>query len=136
MTAAYSTGGSSTTSGLPHPHRHALDREAREQLVRERGRERLEQVVRAPVGDLAHAGGDIAVVDGVLEPVGAARFAHVQLDVEEEALALLALPVERAVPAVQLDPVQLDLHAIAPAAASASTWSRTSWTRKIDAPRS
>ena len=38
--------------------------------------------------------------------------------------------------AVQLDARQLDDHATAPAAVNASTCSRTSWTRKMDAPRS
>ena len=55
---------------LVDAHADRRDRETREQRVRDRGGERLEEVVGARVRDLAHRGRDVAVVDGVLDPVG------------------------------------------------------------------
>ena len=66
---------------------------------------------------------------------------ELELDVDEESLALTPLLLEHAVEAVQDDAAQLDRHAtlarsIAAAAASASTCGATSWARKREAPRS
>ena len=77
------------------------------------------------------------VVDGLREVVVGATLADVQLDVEDEALALLPLLVADAV--MREEPEVVDVHgdhAIAPATVSASTVGLTSWTRRIEAPRS
>ena len=125
---------------LAHAHRDALGREAREQRVRERGGERLEQVVRPrrprPRGRTPRRRGSRRRPRAGRELPASA---HLELDVEEERWPLLALLVEHAVAAVQLEPAQLDdlmPRRRRAAAVSASTCSRTSWTRKIDAPRS
>ena len=99
--------------------------------IGDRGREGLEQVIGTRVGDLPDAGDDLAVVDRVLDPVAARSLLvlEVELDVDEEALAVAPLLLEDAVEAVQDDAVELDRHAtlprsIAAAAASASTCAR------------
>jgi hypothetical protein len=125
---------------LAHPHaRGRDDLEAVEQRLGERGRQRLEQEVRAAVGELTDERRDGTVVDRVLDPVrcpGPVR--DLEPDVEEEALPVAALVLVDAVVAVQLQAGQLDggQDATAFATASASTVSRTSWTRRIVAPRS
>src|SRR4029079_5945380 len=108
------------------------------------GGERLDQVEPARVRDLTNAGDDFRVVDRVVAAIAAtARCVGNEPDVEEEALAGLLLGPGRTVEAHELEPVDLDLHLAheltssrARAAARASTCSRTSWTRKIVAPRS
>jgi hypothetical protein len=121
--------------GLAHAHANAAERKAAHQLVCEGVRERLEQLERALV-HLAHAGDDLAVVDRVLDPVAESAFADVEPDVVEEALPVAALVLVNAVEALQLEPDQLDGRQSAAATVSASTCSRTSWTRRIVAPRS
>src|SRR5262249_56061322 len=70
--------------------------------------------------------------DGVVAGVG-----RVEPDVDEERLAVPPLVLVHAVVPENLDPVRLDDHsATAAATVSASTCSRTSWTRRIVAPRS
>src|SRR5215204_1691496 len=106
--------------------------------------ERLDQVEAARVRDLTDAGHHLRVVDRVVEVIAAnAGVVGDEPDVEEEALAGLLLGSGRAVEAHELEPLDLDLHLThrrtssrARAAASACTCSRTSWTRKIAAPRS
>ena len=103
------------------------------------GGERLEQAVRAPVRDLAHGRRDVAVVDRVLDPVARrSRLADLELDVEEEALALSPLLVEDAVEALQLEPAQLDpLTLPPPPRRSAPRRARGRRARgRCDAPRS
>ena len=74
------------------------------------------------VGDLAHGARDLAVVDGVLDPVGRAAVADVELDVEDEVLAVLTLVRVHAVPAEEAQIAELDRdHANAFATRSAST---------------
>src|SRR5947207_2916358 len=85
----------------------------------------------------AHAGDDVAIVGRFLDPVRPDAVAHVEPHVVEEALTVAPLLLEHAVVAAELEPVQLDRGAHSAAAtASASTCSRTSWTRRIEAPRS
>src|SRR3954454_23097558 len=121
---------------------HAQDGgEARDQRVGDGGRERLDQVVPPRLRDVAHCCGDVAVVDGVVDPVVRARVADVELDVVQERLPIPLLVLVDAVEAVDLEAVELESrHQPAPATAaatvSASTCGRTSWTRKIVAPRS
>ena len=104
------------------------------------GAERLQQAVRLRVRDLLYGPRDRVVVDRVLEPVGDAALAHVELDVEDEVLALLTLLRIHAVAAEQAQPGELERDhrpaTTARATASASTCSRTSCTRRIVAPRS
>ena len=79
----------------------------------------------------------VAVVDGVLDAVRGRRARDLDPHVVEKRLAFLALVLEDAVLAEDLQAVQLDRdHPTAAATVSASTCSRTSWTRKIAAPRS
>ena len=130
--------------GLPHADSDPREREAAQKRVGERARERLEQVVRAGLGDLDDGGDDVAVVDRVLDPVGLGRrrLRELEVEVDEESLALLPLVLEHAVEAAELDAVELDRHrstlprSTAAATASASTCARTSCTRKSVAPRS
>src|SRR5262249_41730557 len=121
---------------LAHADAGSLDREARDQLVGQRGRERLEQV-EPPRVDLTDCRRDVAVVDRVLDPVARPALADLALDVVDEPLPVAALLLEHAVEAVQLDAAELDLHPpTASATRSASTCSRTSCARRIVAPRS
>ena len=75
-------------------------------------------MVRARIRDLPDAGDDVAVVDRVLDPVAVRRLivGEVELDVDEEALAVAPLLLEHAVIAVQHDPVELDRHVRRPPA--------------------
>ena len=97
----------------------------------------LEQLERVPVGDFLHAVRDVAVANGVLDAVRRRCVCDLDAEVVEEHLAVAALVVEHAVLSEHLEAVELDGdHPTAAATVSASTCSRTSWTRKIAAPRS
>ena len=91
-------------------------------------------------GDLLHAANDLAVVDGSLEPVGRSAIRDLEPDVVEEGLRPLALLLLDTVGSGNLEAVELhrDAHraTIARAVVRASTCSRTSCARKIEAPRS
>src|SRR5512133_1002243 len=120
-----------------HPHAYRADGEALDERISDGLGERLDQVEAPARGDLAHAVRDLPVVDGVLDAVRGACVADVEADVVEELLAVAALLLEHAVPAEDREPVELEDHlGTAAATVSASTCSRTSWTRKIAAPRS
>ena len=124
---------------LARMHAHPVDREAADDRIGDAGGERLDEVVPVAVGHLAHARGDVAVVDGVLDAVGERGVGDVEGDVEEEVPVALALLCQDAVAAGHLEAAELDGEAHATtalAAASASTCSRTSWARMIVAPRS
>src|SRR5919198_934669 len=89
--------------------------------------------------DLADAGRHFPVVDRVLDSIGEGVGRDVQPEIEEKRLRVRALFLLDPMPAVELQPVQLDRqrHASAArAAVKASTCSRTSCTRRIVAPRS
>ena len=113
-TAACSTGSGENDVRLPHAHPHAGDGKACEQRVGERGRERLEEVVRAAVRDLD---------DDRRRPRGSRSrprcrrsrqlrpSRELELDVDEEPLPVAPLVLEHAVEPVELDPVELDPHA-------------------------
>lgn len=125
--------------GLAHAHAYFGDGEALDDRVGDGRGEGLEQQELTPVRDLAHAGGDLAVVDRVLEAVGRRRDARLQREVEEETLAFSALSLVDTVMAVEFEALQLDCQAqlaTAWAAARASACSRTSCTRRMVAPRS
>src|SRR5216684_749660 len=107
------------------------------ECIRNRRRERLEQVEAVRLAQLADLRGNVRVVERALEVVVRAAIADFQLHVPEEQLAVALLLFVRAVVAEYLEPVQLDNQPrTAFAAASASTCSRTSCTRRIVAPRS
>ena len=56
-----------------------------DEVVRDRGGQRLDQIEAAAFADLADAGDDLGVVDRVPEPVGArARVVSDERDVEDE----------------------------------------------------
>ena len=85
-------------------------------------------MVGTAVGDRLDAGDDLAIVDRILDLVGARRLLvlQVELDVDEEPLAVATLVLEDAVKAVEDDAAKLDRHATLPrstaaAAARAST---------------
>src|SRR5439155_21655699 len=120
-----------------HTHPHPFGGEARDQLVGDRGCERFEQVVVSRVRDLLDRLRDRTVVDGLVEAVGGAAAADIELDVEDEALSMFLLVCVHAVVCVDAQAVQRDRdHATACATASASTCGFTSCTRRIVAPRS
>ena len=129
--------------GLADAHARAPEREALEQRLGDRRCKRLEQREPAAVGDRAHAGDDIAVVDRVGERVRArAGIVGDEVEVEEEPLPALALVLTDAVMPEELEAVDLDYDVARSAtpstawtALSASTWGRTSWTRKSEASR-
>ena len=121
---------------LSHAEDEPLRLEPRDERIGRCGRERLEQLEarRAP---LAHRLGDQAVVDRLVDPVVRSSVTDLQLEVEPEQLTVARLLGQNAVIREHLEAVQLDDHpATAFAAASASTCSRTSCTRRIAAPRS
>ena len=132
-TAAYSTGGSSTTSGFRTRTRTAVTGKSASKRVGDRGRERLEQVIRARVGDLPDPRDDRPVVDGVLDPVAARSLLvlEVELDVDEESLSVPPLLLEHAVEAVQDDAVELDRHATRPRSIAAATGERLDVRRDV-----
>ena len=127
---------------FPDAHADPAEREAREQRLRDRRGKRLEEREPTAVRDGADAGDDLPVIDRVGEIVGArADVVGDEIEVEEEALPALALLVESAVMAEELEAVDLDYDVARSAtpstawtALSASTCGRTSWTRKSDAP--
>ena len=100
--------------------------------------------VRLRVRDLVDGRDDVAVVDGVLDPVGRRRrrVGEVELEVDEEALTVAPLLLEHAVEAVQLDAAELDRHGRPlparppPQLPAPRRAARTSWTRNSVAPRS
>jgi hypothetical protein len=113
-----------------------LDREALDESVGNRGRERFQQMARL-AGHLAHGRRYLAVVDCICKHVVDTAFADFELDVVEKELATDALLLSRTVIPEELQPAELDLHpTTACAARKASTCSRTSWARRIVAPRS
>src|SRR5205823_4881669 len=115
------------------------DRKAHEQRVGQRRGECLQEPERSPVRDLADERRNLPVVDCVLDPVRrAGAVGHLEPDVEEEQLAVTPLLGVDSVVPVQLEACELDLHQATTAFATASAWtvSRTSWTRRIVAPRS
>ena len=146
-----------THLGLPHAHTRARYGKPLDESVGDRGRERFDEIERAAVRDLADARDDFPIVDRVREVVAArARVVRGKLNVEEELLAGAPLRLGGPVPAAELQRLDLDQDlaqeaagipfagrrsrpwkpSSARAAASASTFSRTSWTRKSEAPRS
>ena len=94
--------------------------------------------LKAKLGEANFELDDFAVVHGVLDPVGR-RLLELELEVVDEGLLLLPLRVLDPVLPADLEPGELQQHGhawAARAAASASTCSRTSWARRIVAPRS
>ena len=83
------------TSGLRTRTRTRSPAEALDERVGDRGRERLEQRRSAARRPPRTAARDLAVVDRVLDPVGRAALAHLELDVVEEQLPALALLLAR-----------------------------------------
>src|SRR5438093_1617652 len=123
---------------LADTHAGTFEREALHERVGNGGGKRLEQLELPARGDLSHELDDLAVVDGLLQAVGW-RLGQFELEVEEERLVALVLLGHGAVATAHLEAGQLAEHdhpRAAAAAVSASTWSRTSWTRRIVAPRS
>ena len=125
---------------LAHANAGSLELEALDQRGRDRRCDRLEQPELPAAGDLLHAANDLAVVDGSLEPVGRSAIRDLEPDVVEEGLRPLALLLLDTVGSGNLEAVELhrDAHraTIARAVVRASTCSRTSCARKIEAPRS
>src|SRR5207244_1683669 len=101
---------------------------------------RLEQAELPTIGDLPNAADHLAIVDSVLEPVRSRGVRNLEPDVEDERLRMSPFRLLDSVLALELEPVELDRDAhpatTAWAAVRASTCSRTSCTRKTDAPRS
>src|SRR5205823_1827415 len=123
---------------LADTHARTFEREALHERVGDGGGERLEQLELPDCRDLPHELDDLAVVHGLLQAVGL-RLGQFELEVEEERLVALVLLGHGAVAAAHLETGQLDENGhprAAAAAVSASTWSRTSWTPRIVAPRS
>ena len=99
MTAAWSTGGSSTTSGFRTRTRARVTAGNRSMMpVRHRAGEPFEEQALLPAEHIPHQRGQSPVVDGVLDAVALGRLAlHVDPEIDEEALAeaplLLQVPV-------------------------------------------
>src|SRR5918912_390968 len=124
---------------LAHSNAGRFERESRQQFVRNRSGHRLEERELPPVGDRADGGDDLAIVDRVLDSVRERVVGNLEPKVVDEPLRPRALFLLDPVPALDLQAVQLDRDhsaATACAARSASTCARTSWTRRIVAPRS
>src|SRR5581483_4771302 len=122
--------------GLAHADARTREREAGEELVRDGCRERLDQPVPRGVADAAD---ELPVVDRLLDPVGLGVRRQLELEVEHEPLSAAPLLLADAVMTDELEARELDRRHVpttARATASASTVSRTSWTRRIVAPRS
>src|SRR3954468_8332403 len=126
--------------GLTHADARRLQLEPVQQRFRRGGGHRLEQLELPRLEDLAHARDDLAVVDGVLEAVRHRGVRNLEPQVIDEGLRIPALVLFDTVGADELEAGELDEDAhgatTARAAVNASTCSRTSWTRKIEAPRS
>src|SRR5580765_852860 len=122
---------------LSDPDAHLLDRQRFDEGVGGCCGEGFEQSVTLCVVDGADDVAHLPVVDCRPDRV-LLRLGNFERDVEEEALAVAPLVVVHAVTAVELEPVHLDDHPDTTAAATfrASTCSRTSWARRIVAPRS
>src|SRR5581483_6332806 len=122
---------------LADPDAHALRSKALEEQIGRRGCERLEQIEAPSCGELPDRVRDLRVVDRSLDAIVGTAAADLEPDVEPEGLPLALLLRIHAVVTVHLESVELDDHPrTALAAASASTCSRTSCTRRIVAPRS
>src|ERR687892_760815 len=126
---------------LADANAHARRRETAQELVGDGRREGLDQVEAPLLAELSHAGDDGRVVDRVRELVAAhSGVVGDHQDVEDERLPTLPLLGKHAVEPPDLQPLDFDRHLAHRttdlAAASASTCSRTSWTRKREAPRS
>src|SRR5262245_51721879 len=122
---------------LRNPHAHRAHGKTLEERIGDGLGERLDQVEAPARRDLADAVRHLAIVDGVLDSIRGARIADVEADVVQELLAVTPLLLEHAVPAEDGETLELEDHlGTAAATVSASTCSRTSWTRKITAPRS
>src|SRR5215211_1300872 len=89
----------------PHPPRWKPCR----QLVGDSRRQHLDQPELRAIGDLLHARRHRAVVDRLLDPVGAGLF-DVELDVVEERPALLSLVLVDPMSPENLEPDELDRH--------------------------
>src|SRR5262245_27269618 len=96
---------------LAYAYARLFDTEAGDGRLGDLRRERLEQVV-GPFVDLAYGGRDVAIVDGVLDPVAPTPLAHLELHVVDEELSTSALFRADPVMAEELEPTQLDLHAL------------------------
>ena len=105
--------------GLAHAHPHPLGREALERASSAIAEASASSSRNWPPATSRTAGGDLAVVDRVLDPVVGAALADLELDVVEEPLAALALVLVDAVVAEELEPAQLDLHRAYTACAAA-----------------
>src|SRR4029453_17915711 len=103
--------------------------------VRRRARERLEQPVGARVRQSSNRVTHRAIVDRRADRV-LGRLRDLERYVEQKGLAVPPLGFAPAVAADDLQPVDLDDHAMALATVSASTCSFTSCTRRMVAPRS
>ena len=144
ITAACSTGGSRTTSGLRMRTRTRSTVSKRSRMPSTTAPASASSSWRSGPGeDLAHELGEVPVVHGVVDVVARrGRVVDVHPEIDQEALAEPPLRLEIPVMPEQDQPSELDRHAItfplstAAATASASTVSRTSWTRSIHAPRS
>src|SRR3954468_5815154 len=124
-------------AGLSNPDAHLLDRQPFDERVRRRRGEGFEKAVAPCVVDAADEVAHLPVVDRRLDRVFR-RLCDLERDVEEKALTVAPFVVVHAVAALELEPVHLDDHPdTTPAATlSASTCSRTSWARRMVAPRS
>src|SRR5439155_12824162 len=121
------------------------DCEPFEQIVGDRRRQALEQIVAGRGCELEGARADGAVVDGVRQPVaaGGGVGAADQPQVDHKRLAVLLLVLVHAVVGERLQPENLDHRRghrgsgplIAAETSSASRTGPTSWTRNIQAPR-
>src|SRR5439155_15076877 len=124
----------------------AFEREASNQGIGDSRGHRLEQLELTASGDLLHAPNHLAVIDGVLEAIRRGRVRDLEPEVVEEGLRRSPFLLLDSMRTRNLETVQLhrDAHPFtasvvpmtARAAASASTCSRTSCTRKIEVPRS
>ena len=107
-----STGSGIGGSGLVDAHVHGVGREAVEHAVGDGRAEALERPVGALLGHQRHGLADLAVVDGVLDPVGhrGVAFVHVEAQVDHDPLAHLALGRVDAVVRVKREAGDLDVH--------------------------
>ena len=144
MTAAWSTGGSSTTSGLRTRTRTRSTAAKRSRMPSTTAPASPSSSRRSgPANTSRTRLGEIPVVDGLVEIVARGGIVvHIHPEIHQEALSQPALFLEIAVMPEQHETLQLDGHgctfprSTAAATASASTVSRTSCARSIHAPRS
>src|SRR5262249_46549103 len=95
---------------LRHTHAHGAQGKSLDERIGDGAGKGFDQVEVAAGRDLAHAVGDLPVVDGVLDPVRRARVAHVHADVVEELLAVAALLLQHAVAAEDGEALELEDH--------------------------